>query len=232
MTSPKSLLSLIVSSTASMANNFPRVSSTLKGNNSILVFDCVPEYTESYSSDLSSFPIERGSDITDHVVNKNPEIQLKGIVTSIYHRLGKTLVPSIKMTNGVLSVNQNKTPGDWKDAYKTLKGMWESRSLLTLSSVLGEHQDLIIKDLTFPKTVDNFASLDIDITFIKIRTVATKTGIVPIPAGLLKKSGVEDSGKGQGSASGNSASKDIRDKASTGNISSMLEELTTDGIPQ
>jgi hypothetical protein len=223
--SARTLLSLITSSTASLANRFPRVSSTLKGNNSILVFDCIPEYTEEYSNDISSFPIERGTDITDHVVHKNPDIQLRGIVTSIYHRLGKTLIPSIKMKNGEITINQNTTPGDWKDAYKTLKNMWESRALLTLGSVLGEHQNLIIKDMSFPKTSANFGSLEVNLTLQKVRVVSTQVGIVPVPDELLKKADPKDSGKGQTSfASGEDLIKKVENNSAALVTKNALKE--------
>jgi hypothetical protein len=62
--------------------------------------------------------------------------------------------------------------------------------------------------------------------------VATKTGIVPVPVGLLKKSGVEDSGKGQGNASANSASEDVKKKTTfTPSQLQEFRDILTKGLP-
>jgi hypothetical protein len=102
--------------------------------------------------------------------------------------------------------------------------MWESRALLTLGSVLGEHQNLIIKDMSFPKTAANFGSLEVNLTLQKVRIVSTQVGIVPVPDTLLKKADPKDAGKGQ--TNGTANSDELAEKLDR----SELKELKIKGI--
>jgi hypothetical protein len=207
------LLSFITAASvvgSQIADRFPSsIPTVLRGKGTVfVVFDCVPEYSEQYSSNISAHPIETGSDIVDHVVNNNPSIELTGFITSVYHRLStKTFFQSVAETvsnpltatsiiSSKLNLARQTTGDDWRDAYRVLKAMWESKQLLSLSSILGEHNDLIITDMSFPKNAENFGGLEISLTLQKVRIVSSSVGIVPVPEIVKKAEGATDKGKG------------------------------------
>ncbi len=206
------LLSFITAASvvgSQIADRFPSsIPTVLRRKGTVVVFDCVPEYSEQYSSNISVHPIETGSDIVDHVVNNNPSIELTGFITSVYHRLStKTFFQSVAETvsnpltatsiiSSKLNLARQTTGDDWRDAYRVLKAMWESKQLLSLSSILGEHNGLIITDMSFPKNAENFGGLEISLTLQKVRIVSSSVGIVPVPEIVKKAEGATDKGKG------------------------------------
>lgn len=195
-----------------VADRFPSsIPTVLRGRGSVVVFDAVTEYTEDYRSEIVSHPIETGSDITDHVINAPTEINITGYITSVYHRLStKTVIQSVAETvtnpltaasiiSSKLNLSKQTTGSDWKDAYRILVAMWESKQLLSLSSILGEHNDLVIESLSFPKTAENFGGLEIRLSLKKVKIVSSSVGIVPVPEIIKKAESATDKGKGEGS---------------------------------
>lgn len=51
-------------------------------DDSVFTFDAVLSYAKSYSSNISSHPIDKSATITDHISKNNPTLTIQGIVSS------------------------------------------------------------------------------------------------------------------------------------------------------
>lgn len=88
------------------------------------VCDATVSLAPTYSNVITSHPVERGSNITDHSYNKNPVITVQGVVSNSYSQEDYENFPGLQHVNNLVDYNSNRV----QQAYDLLVELWEDRN--------------------------------------------------------------------------------------------------------
>ncbi len=144
---------------ASMAND---ASSSYIKEFSALSFDSVPQIGVKRKADVSSYAIESGSEVSDHIQIKNDSINISGWITESPIALRGDIISS-SGANGT----RVKQAIDW------LNATFEARrtiSLVTRDSVL---ENVVLTGVSYNYD-DALDAMKFDLSFEKIRLVSSK----------------------------------------------------------
>lgn len=113
-------------------------------------------------NDITSFPVEAGVDITDHVRKQPDVVQIRGIVTD--HPIG---------LGGALGV-----AGRSVDAYGKALYMLAEAQLITVVTTLNTYGDMVIESLEVPRDNKRGHAVEMNLTLRQVTTaqVATAAG--------------------------------------------------------
>lgn len=136
-----------------------------------LVFHVMIDAQHTFESRVTEYPVETGTNITDHVSHSNPTFSVRAMFS--------------KATEPFLANEKDGGVVSQEDAYKILTSLRTDRTAITLRTPLDSFSDLIITNLTFPKSIDEGRSLYVDISFQQIRKISTATTTVDV---TVKKS--------------------------------------------
>ncbi len=122
-----------------------------------IVFDAVTNFDPKFSTKVTSFPVEDGAEISDHIINENPKFSVSAIISDY-------------------SGNMNPEKGSMteNDAYKELLSIRDNQSPVSLLTVRDTYTDLILTELGFPKATGDGLSLKLELSFEKIRRVSSE----------------------------------------------------------
>lgn len=172
-----------------------------------LEFDVAQEISHNFPVKVTEFPVERGSNISDHVVNQNLKFSITGI-----------------FSNASLTLNNKKLPYTEQDVFLKLVNQIASKKFVTITTPLNTFKNCIITDFSIPKNAKVGHSLTVTIEFQQVRIVDSSTTVVTTiqPIDSTKTTGdtnlKSQSNKDQGDAAG----KIPEEK----DISRLKEELT------
>lgn len=153
----------------------------LLGKKSVYI-DFIDSKHKKYRNKVTKFPVEDGSPITDDIINENPVINIKGIVSASPITFLSSLAPySIDITSslkkGEVVTHKYTSP---QDAEKILADFCESRKTITLA--IDDEQKVhnaAIADLDIKSDSDTGDSLFVELKLEIIKKVVSKTTTVP-----------------------------------------------------
>ena len=128
---------------------------------SILQFDASIEEEHKASVDITDHPVEDGSTMSDHRLQKPREFTLTAIVTNTPPTLGAFFRYDNVATRDV-------------DTWTLLNTLTKHKSLLTVKTTLDTYENMVIKDMSVPRTAALGNSLEVTITFREIFTEAVR----------------------------------------------------------
>lgn len=143
-----------------------------------LVFEVIKEAQHKFDSEVTQYPVENNSDITDHIVNKNGSFSVSLMFSNANHGDKTSTVTEIKANAGTIRTE--------KQTYELLTKLRTDRKLVKLRTPLSTYQDLVITSLSFPKGISEGIALHVDITFEAVRKVSTKTEVVTVQESSAK----------------------------------------------
>ena len=122
-----------------------------------IVFDAVTNFDPKFSTKVTSFPVEDGAEISDHIINENPKFTLSAVISDA-------------------SAGLNPEKGDMteSDAYKGLLNLRDRQELVSLLTPRDTYSDLVVTEIGFPKAVGDGLSLKLELSFEKIRRVSSE----------------------------------------------------------
>lgn len=122
----------------------------------------------------------------------------------------KKLIESGKAgsVEGIVSNNRTKNP---EDAYKYLCELWANRTPFTVQTALQKYDNMMIENLSIPRTANNGKSLRFSVSLKQITIV--ESAVVKVPALRLDKSA--KSGGSSAADLGKQASKAANEKTSS-----------------
>lgn len=135
-------------------------------NSKALTFDSVPSTSVSKSADVTSYPVESGGYISDHVQIKNNQFSIEGVITNTPVRKYRDLLYSTPLENRVsMSITYLDT-------------IYEARQPIVFVTEHQRFENVILKGITYSyKTED---SLVFELTFEQIRLAEKKAVRVDI----------------------------------------------------
>lgn len=123
------------------------------------VIDAVVEESHEYESEVTSYPIESGSDITDHVRIKPITFTLTNAIVS------DTPIGGIKL----IREDFNGDPAAL--GLSKLLEIRDARKPITVSTALRDYDNCIMTNLTIPKNMETDGGLFFTATFTQIQLV-------------------------------------------------------------
>jgi hypothetical protein len=121
-------------------------------------FDATMSEQHRYVADVTTHPVENGTDITDHIQIRPFELTLTGIVTN-------TPIQPQEFDFDQANRIQN--------LYDELTLLFEERSFLTVVTGLQRYQNMILKSIDVPRQGPGRQSIIPSLSFIQINTVDT-----------------------------------------------------------
>lgn len=185
----------------------PKLTRITLSDGDFLEFDVAQEISHTFPVKVTEFPVERGSNISDHVVNQNLKFSITGI-----------------FSNASLTLNDKERPYTEQDVFLKLVNQIAKKEFVVIRTPLNTFKNCIITDFSIPKNAQIGHSLTVTIEFQQVRIVDSSTTVVTTnqPIDSTKTTGdtnlKSQSNKDQGDAAG----KIPEEK----DISRLKEELT------
>ena len=151
-------------------------------------FDVASAVTHEFSSEVTSFAVEDGSTVQDHIVTAPEEVEVEGITTD--HP-----VEILAVTRSILSGGLNAEPRS-ATAFKLLKKAWSTKQLLTIVTSRETYSDMALVSLTIPHEPEE--SLHFTIRARKVRKVKLLIGVASLTD---RVAGAADQGSGEANRS-------------------------------
>lgn len=152
----------------------------ISAEDSQIAFDaCISEQHNSKAT-VTSHPIERGADVTDHVQQDPDGLVLNGIIsdTPILLNVETDLEPSVPGTDPQRRAHA---------AYKEFRRLKEAASLLEVTTELHDYADMVITAISVTRDKTKRFILDIGLTLTPIRKVKTESVDAPEPRDPVHK---------------------------------------------
>jgi hypothetical protein len=125
-------------------------------------FDCFVSETHNRSADLTKFPIEDGSIISDHVVNNPIELTINGLKSAI----GMTLYDI-------------KLPDSHITAFEKINILMDDKELVRVVTSLKVYENMHISSFSVPRNKETANTLDFTMTLVQAKIVNTLLTEVP-----------------------------------------------------
>jgi len=120
--------------------------------------------TESHETDcdVTENPVEDGANITDHVQVKPAKLTIEGLVSDT----------PIKFLQGLRSLfDDNRS----RKTYEELLAIQQAREPISVITGLKQYENMILKTLTIPRSVDTGRALRFSALFQEVRIVESRT---------------------------------------------------------
>lgn len=128
----------------------------------ILELDALLTENTSLRSQITEYPVEDGSVISDHITQEAEILSIEGVITGV----------------GTLF---NIAAGKAKliAAKETLRQLHQDRTLLTITTGIDIYTDFAIDSCEINRTADGGEKLDVSLTLKKIKKVTLRTADIP-----------------------------------------------------
>lgn len=183
-----------------------------------LELDALLTESTTLSSQITEYPIEDGSVISDHITQENETLSIEGVITS-----AGTLFN--------LSFGKAKLIA----AKETLRQLHRERALITIVTGLDVYTDFAIESCEISRTAEEGERYSVSISLRKIKKVSLRTEEIPPEktsgratgkAGKTKQNAGKQAGKQAGNAANQSANSASTEKAKNSFGNSTLGKLT------
>ncbi len=171
----------------------------------VLTIDATLEESHSSSVDITDFPIEDGSIISDHFILKPKELTIEGIITdtpinplaqltglisvgavAASAKLGVPIIGGVlgaglgASIGGLLGVSKNRA----KDAFHFLLELQEQRQLFDVVTGLKLYKNMCLTSLSVPRRTDTGQAIRFSASMREIKIVSSE--IISIPEAVIK----------------------------------------------
>lgn len=128
-----------------------------------------------YESEVTSFPVEQGADVTDHVRAKPIVVTMEAIVTDT--------------PIGLMQQIRSGTSRPSDDALAKLLGMRSARQPVTIETSLRTYTNMVLQSFNIPRSGTNGDCLRFSATFVQVELVTNNRTTIQTaqPRGQKKK---------------------------------------------
>ncbi|EKY3998141.1 TPA: phage baseplate protein [Enterobacter hormaechei] len=159
-------------------------------NYQAIVFDAVTDTGIRRQADITSYPVESGAEVSDHVQIKNNTFKLSGIISETPVRLEKDLLYSAGVNGTRIS-----------QAIEYLDKMFESRQPITLVTEHKVYDNVILSGISYDYKSEYAMQFDLEFEQIRlvskatVNVIATKTQGNKSVGGTVKQNVVNNAPK-------------------------------------
>lgn len=130
-----------------------------------VLLDATLRETSTRSKTVTSYPVEEGADISDHVKDEPHELRIDGIITNTPASLEETLVSS---------------PTRAEDAYEKLLQLVERKRPVLVATSKRKYEDMVLTGVSRIRSASVGDAVQVSITARQIRTVQSQTVAAPV----------------------------------------------------
>jgi hypothetical protein len=153
----------------------PNASTKIFGSIASLDFDATLDELHDWKNEVTQNPVETGSPITDHIIEKSDKLRLQGVITNSPLRGefagqyfgGETASPRIQTTF---------------EAIRTLK---QSKEVIVVYTKHAIYTDMVIESVSIPRNAQIGEEVQFTMELVNIRFVSTQ--MVKLPPGISAK---------------------------------------------
>ena len=138
--------------------------------------DAMLDELHEWSADATSNPVEDGAPVTDHVIEQADKLTIRGVVTDAPLNASSSILGFI---GGGSADNKTQTVFDLLDT------LIKKREVLTVYTKHKTYSDMVLTNVTIPRSAGVGEAIEFRAEFIHIRKVATQT--VDVPDGVSAK---------------------------------------------
>lgn len=149
------------------------------GETKSFISDAVISVREQFSNNITSYPVDTRSNISDHVYNQNPIISITGSVSNN---------PVLQYPNNEVGYNENRAD----KAHELLKELWFERSTFDVVTEFDLFTNCILKDYSVEFTSATMEALNYTCDIEVIRLAESQT----VGAIVVDSTKIGESGKG------------------------------------
>lgn len=122
-------------------------------------------------SDVTDHPTQYGEDITDHIQKRLRVGNLKALVSN--YSLNRALENGQAATQDIIesAYNSVQQSNPAKDAWETLKGIWDRSQLVDIVTVMEIYSQVAITNVGMMRDAENGEAQTFDISFKEVRRV-------------------------------------------------------------
>jgi len=131
------------------------------------LIDVTLNLTHNNSCEVTDFPIEDGSSISDHVINKPRTISLTGIVSDYKYQLFPISFP----------FSTDDKPS--KKVYDIFQEIFQKKFLVEIDTGLEVYNNMIIESMSFPRSAETQEALEFTINLKELVFVNSELTEVP-----------------------------------------------------
>ncbi|HFQ3059425.1 phage baseplate protein [Enterobacter hormaechei] len=159
-------------------------------NYQAIVFDAVTDTGVRRQADITSYPVESGAEVSDHVQIKNNTFKLSGIISETPLRLEKDLLYSAGVNGTRIS-----------QAIEYLDKMFDSRQPITLVTEQKVYENVILSGISYDYKSEYAMQFDLEFEQIRlvskatVNVIATKTQGNKSVGGTVKQKVVNNAPK-------------------------------------
>ncbi len=159
-------------------------------NYQAIVFDAVTDTGIRRQADITSYPVETGAEVSDHVQIKNNTFKLSGIITETPVRLEKDLLYSAGVNGTRIS-----------QAIEYLDKIFDGRQPITLVTEHKVYENVILSGISYDYKSEFAMQFDLEFEQIRlvskaeVNVIATKTQSNRSVGGTVKQKVVSNSKK-------------------------------------
>lgn len=138
--------------------------------------DAVLDESHDWQADATMNPVEEGLPVTDHIIEQPDKLKIRGFVT-------ETPLVASESVRGAKSV-------PWAESitqpvFDLLRELIKKRELITVYTKYRIYDDMVLTNLTIPRSAATGEAIEFTAEFVHIRKVATQT--VDVPDGISAK---------------------------------------------
>ncbi|EOV9673076.1 phage baseplate protein [Cronobacter turicensis] len=165
-----------------LASVYNSASESYIQNYQAIVFDAVPNIGIKRQAEVTSYPVENGGEVSDHVQIKNNTFKLSGIITETPVRLEKDLLYSAGVNGTRIS-----------QAIEYLDKIFDSRQPITLVTEHRVYESVILSGISYDYKSEHAMQFDLEFEQIRlvssatVNVIATKTQANKSTGGTMKQ---------------------------------------------
>lgn len=125
------------------------------------IADATVEVSQTFTNDIASFPVDRKSQVSDHVFRKNPTFRVVGVVTN--H-------PVTEYESNLVGYNENRV----ERADKLLQELWRTGGVFTLLTEYNDFNFCVLKSYSTTFTAQSSEALEFTVDIEQVRLVSSE----------------------------------------------------------
>ncbi len=166
-----------------------------------LIFDAATNIDHVFPSEITSYPVEDKSTVTDHIINNNPTFTVEGVFSDA--------------SKNILSIPNHYSQAELEVLFMKMR---DDRLPVSLLTPIKTYTDLLVKSISFPRNAGQGSALYVNIEFEKVRRVSNELTTVFVGSNSTKVSGdaVKNTTgdiKNNGAANKDASNKEAKTKA-------------------
>lgn len=157
------------------------------GEKTIIAADVIKSEEHKFAAEATRHEIEDGSEISDHIINRGKTLRLEGEIsddpitilqTGILERTITGVIPQTIKSKLNFGLGGDKAKPS-KEAFDQFEKIYDEKRPVVIITGLKKYEDMVMEDVSFPRTSETVASLRFIAFFRQINIVTTEYVTAP-----------------------------------------------------